>query len=196
MARKGTLNKGETIDPKRCPHVISKGKREGCQCKHVAGQGTNHQGTAGSYCTDHGGNNGPVTTYRWAKYTPDWLKDRAEYYMKDPDLLSIKPIIGHQQAILSVIQERVESEESIDTAVVEQFQKASEAIARNIERQHNIEIKREYLVGIERVNAIVEEFVMIISDIAKTDKERLVAVKRLEVVAALKGGNGNSYLSP
>lgn len=110
--------------------------------------------------------------------------------MKDPDLLSISHIIARQRAMLDVLEERAKTPDALGPEQIELIQKVSDSLSKNIERQHNIEIKREYLVKIEQVNVIVNEFVTIIGDIAQTEDQRKLAIRRLEVAAALKGGNG------
>ena len=93
------------------------------------------------------------------------------------------------RAVLSQYETNLESPHLLSDKTVDIIQKCITAISHDIERLLNLEIKREYLVSIDRMNAVIREFTMIVNEFVPEQKTDIV-LKRLEV-SAMKGGNGN-----
>ena len=185
MARKGTPRPGLVIDETHCPHIISRGKREGLQCTHVAGQGTRHQGAVGSYCTDHGGNNGPAKHNIYSQYSQTKLADKIEAATANPQTTDMKQVIAVQAALLG---HHLDMNDTVSVFEV------SKALIASIDKWHHNMFGEKVTIRIESIKIVIDACVTAANRYIPTQVDRLKFVKTLEqslfMVAGESGGNG------
>lgn len=125
--------------------------RELIPCANRAGKGTDHVGSG--RCKYHGGNNQNVTAKqykhgRFSKIKADhpMLREKMEQLSGDNDVFDLRNEILKIRAIAEIMADQ---EEWLATA------KMAVDVSKIIERLHNIEVGRRYVISIENVGVII-----------------------------------------
>ena len=146
-------------------------------------------------CHMHGGATPLKKDGSKSKYPlPQLVKEQAEQYYNDPKLVDIRWYLAEQRAVMSALKSQAKDRDNVPLEVYESLQRTLERATKTLERMENIEIKKEYLVHIQKFQSVVAVFVEVIDELAQTEEQKAIAIKRLEVEAAMKDGNGNSRI--
>lgn len=139
------------IEAKKGFKICGARNRDLVPCGNKAGKGTDHIGEG--RCRNHGGMNQNVTAtqYKHGKFSKiktehPMLRDKMEQLANDHDVFDLRDEILKIRAIAEIMADQ---EEWLATA------KMAVDVSKVIERLHNIEVGRRYVISIENVGVII-----------------------------------------
>lgn len=145
------IDKVLTIETELGYEICAAANRDLVPCKLRAGQGTDHLGEG--RCKFHGGRNQSINSGNWkggkhmqVKGTPPALQAKMDELAVDHEYFDLRQEILKLRAIMDILAER---DELLQTA------KLAVDVSKIIERLHNIEVGRRYVISIENVSTII-----------------------------------------
>jgi len=139
------------IEEKKGFKICGARNRELTPCGNMAGKGTDHVGEG--RCSYHGGRNQNVTAknYKHGRFSKiktehPMLRAKMEQLALDHDVFDLRDEILKVRAIAEIMADQ---EEWLATA------KMAVDVSKIIERLHNIEVGRRYVISIENVSVII-----------------------------------------
>ena len=139
------------IEAKKGYKICGARNRELVPCGNKAGKGTDHIGEG--RCRNHGGMNQNITAkqYKHGRFSKiktehPMLRAKMEQLAGDHDVFDLRDEILKIRAIAEIMAEQ---EEWLATA------KMAVDVSKVIERLHNIEVGRRYVISIENVGVII-----------------------------------------
>lgn len=140
------------LEEKKGFKICGARNRELVPCGNFAGKGTDHVGEG--RCSYHGGRNQNVTAkqYKHGKFSKiktehPMLREKMEQLAADHDVFDLRNEILQVRAIAQIMADQ---EEWLATA------KMAVDVSKVIERLHNIEVGRRYVISIENVGVIIQ----------------------------------------
>ena len=140
-----------TIEAKKGFKICGARNRDLVPCGNKAGKGTDHIGEG--RCRNHGGMNQNVTAtqYKHGKFSKiktehPMLREKMDQLANDHDVFDLRSEILKIRAIAEIMADQ---EEWLATA------KMAVDVSKVIERLHNIEVGRRYVISIENVGVII-----------------------------------------
>lgn len=145
------INNVLAIEEKVGYQICGAANRDLVPCKKKAGFGTDHIGQG--RCKWHGGNNQSPLAKNWAggkhsqiKTEHPQLRQKMEQIAGDHDVFDLREEVLKLRAIMEILAERDELLQTARLAV---------DVSKIIERLHNIEVGRRYVISIENVSTII-----------------------------------------
>jgi hypothetical protein len=147
-------------DRKEIPRCGATSRQTGEPCKLEAGKGTDHFGVGN--CKFHGGRQQSVNSKSFkhglnSKIQYPILIDKAKQLREDRDVFDLRDHIFLMEAIAQEILEHAENVEDLYPLV-----KVIETTTKTIERLHNIEVGRRYVISVETMSGIIGKVVNVI----------------------------------
>lgn len=146
------IDKVLSIEAELGYEICAAANRDLVPCKLKAGQGTDHLGEG--RCKYHGGRNQSVNSGNWkggkhmqVKATHPALQQKMDELAVDHEYFDLRQEILKLRAIMDILAER---DELLQTA------KLAVDVSKIIERLHNIEVGRRYVISIENVSIIIK----------------------------------------
>lgn len=136
-------------------------------CAHTAGYGTPHEGTG--RCRVHGGLEPSLP----ANYAPVKIRDIVDEIKDDSDVTDLRYEIAMARAAMSILDmdqadQRINLNSLLNT------------VGKLVEKLHNIEISRRYLVPAEEVQKQMRVITDIILDVVSDPEQRAEIAQRIE----------------
>lgn len=134
--------------------------KAGRPCINPAGKGTDHLGVG--RCKFHGGRQQSIGSKSFkhglnSKILYPTLVEKAQQLRKDRDVFDLRDHIFFTEAVAQVIMEQASSVEDLFPLV-----KTIESASKIIERLHNIEVGRKYVISVETMGGIIGKIVDVI----------------------------------
>lgn len=134
--------------------------KPGRYCKKWAGNGTDHVGVG--RCSLHGGKNQSPDSKNFkhglrAQIQYPMIVEKANQLRKDRDVFDLRDHIFLMEAIAQTILEQASQPHELFPLV-----KVLEACTKAIERLHNIEVGRRYVISVETMGGIIGKVVEVI----------------------------------
>lgn len=146
------INRVLALEEKLGYTICAAANRDLVPCQNRAGKGTDHVGEG--RCKFHGGTNQSPLAKNWRggkhsqiKTQHPQLRQKMMELQGDHDVFDLREEILKLRAIMEIMAER---DELLATA------KLAVDVSKIIERLHNIEVGRRYVISIENVSTIIQ----------------------------------------
>jgi len=123
---------GLVLDPAKCSYI----KRDGTQCKNLAGKGTDHLGQG--CCKWHGGAGRPKIHGRRSKFVYPTVKEKVEEFLEDEELASTDYEIARLKAMQHEIDEQIEEFKPLTEAELSKVNAIDKDLGKKIRHMNDM----------------------------------------------------------
>ena len=134
--------------------------RNGKPCSNIAGAGTDHLGIG--RCEDHGGLNQSPASRNWksgvkAQINYPAIREKVLQLKQDRDVFDLRDHIFLMEAIAQTILENAKEIDDLFPLV-----KVIAEVTKSVQRLHEIEVGRRYVISVENLGLVIGKVVEII----------------------------------